>query len=270
MKKKFLSVLLALSMLAAPAFISTTTDLPYSVNAEAATTEKLPKPTSVKATVKDGKITLSWKKVSGAEAYSVYKYNKSTKKYAKIKTTTKTKLTVSAEDSGDYKFKIYSMDKVDGKYKKGNYAYKKVTVKAETSSKVTLPEISSVNKGMETGMTLKQVKKAHGFTKYTELYNQGGSLNILVKNDGGSYNSYAFTSDFLMNWGFALKDSKSNFKKMCSHFEDDGWVEMPGGEASADSYRIYTKGDYLVLIYRDDVMGYVFANISDMLGWTTE
>ncbi len=263
MKKKILSVLLALSLLSAPAFIDTSADLPYSVNAEAASTEKLHKPTSVKSTVKDGKITLSWKKVSGAEAYAVYKYNAGTKKYAKVKTVTKTSLTISAEDEGTYKFRIYSMDKVNGKYKKGNYASKSVKVSGSSSSKVTLPEISDVTKGMKTGMSFKQVKKARGFDKYTDLY--GNKSYVLVKNDSGCYNTYAFTLDKLQNWGLALKDSKSNFKKMCSHFEDDGWKSA---SESTDTSAIYTKGDYLVLIYRDSANGYVFANISDMAGWT--
>lgn len=264
MKKKILSALLALSLLSAPAFIDTSADLPYSINAEAV--EKLAKPTSVKATVKDGKITLSWKKVSGAEAYAVYKYNAGTKKYEKVKTVTKTKVTISAEDEGTYKFRIYSMDKVNGKYKKGNYASKSVKVSGSSSSKVTLPEISDFNKGMEFGLSLKQVQKAHGFKDYTEIYNQYDSLYILVKNDGGSYNSYAFYGDKLIKWGFALKDSESNFKKMCRHFEDKGWEEMPGSD---DDHKIYTKDVYMVLVYRDDIMGYVFANITDMGNWSS-
>lgn len=262
MKKKILSVLLALCMLAGPAVTNTAADVPFSANAEAATYKKLAKPTSVKASAKDGKITLSWKKVSGAEAYSVYKYNASTKKYVKVKTTTKTKLTVSAKNAGTYKFRIYSMDKVDGKYKKGNYAYKKVTVKSSSSSKVSLPELSAVTKGMKLGLSLKQVQKAHGFTEYTEIYNQGGSLQILVKNDAGSYNRYCFYSDKLQNWGFALKNTDANFKMMCNHFEKAGWKTYFDGETSY----IYRNGNEMVLIVRDDETGYVFANISD-LSW---
>ena len=263
MKKKILSVLLALSLLSAPAFMTTDIELPYSINAEAA--EKLAKPTSVKATVKDGKITLSWKKVSGAEAYAVYKYNADAKKYEKVKTVTKTKVTISAKSAGTYKFRIYSMDKVNGKYKKGSYASKSVKVKG-TSSSSSLPEISSINKGMKFGLSLKQVQKAHGFKDYTEIYNQGGSLYILVKNDCGSYNSYAFYGDKLMKWGFALKDSESNFKKMCKHFENSGWEKMPG---EADDHKIYTNDVYLALVYRDDTMNYVFANIADMGDWSS-
>ena len=259
MKKKILSVLLALCMLAGPAVTNTAADVPFSVNAEAATYKKLAKPTSVKASAKDGKITLSWKKVSGAEAYSVYKYNASTKKYVKVKTTTKTKLTVSAKNAGTYKFRIYSMDKVDGKYNKGNYAYKKVTVKAASaSSGVSLPEISTVTKGMKMGLSLKQVQKAHGFTDYTKLYNQAGSTQILVKNDSGSYNSYAFYADKLQNWGFALKgNTDSNYKKMCDHFKNAGWKT----KIEEDWTSTYTKGDKIVLIYRNIEADYIMANI---------
>ena len=130
MKKKILSVLLALTMLTVPVVADTNADAPLSITAEAAT--KLAKPTSVQGTVKDGKITLSWKKVKGAEAYGVYKYNAKTKKYTKVKITTKTKITIDVKGKeGTYKYRIYSLDKVNGKYKKGNYASKSVKVKRD-------------------------------------------------------------------------------------------------------------------------------------------
>lgn len=52
-------------------------------------------------------ITLKWAASAGASKYTVYKYNPDTKKYEKVKTTTKAKLTVSKlKKATEYKFKV--------------------------------------------------------------------------------------------------------------------------------------------------------------------
>lgn len=81
------------------------------------TSKKLAAPTGIKATKTDSQIVLTWSKVSGAEAYRVYKYNEKTGKYVKYKDVTGTKCTVTGLKGGTtYKFKIYSLDKQSGKY----------------------------------------------------------------------------------------------------------------------------------------------------------
>ncbi len=84
-------------------------------------TDKLAAPQNIKTSKTSDSIVLKWDKVEGADAYKVWIYNDKTKKYEKYKTVTGTKCTVSSLKSNTkYKFKITSLDKVDGKYKNGN------------------------------------------------------------------------------------------------------------------------------------------------------
>ncbi len=212
MKKKILSVLLALTMLTVPAVADANADAPLSITAEAAST-KLAKPT-VKATVKDGKITLSWKKVKGAEAYGVYKYNSSTKKYTKVKITSKTSITINVKKSGTYKYRVYSLDKVNGKYKKGNYSYKKVTV--DLSSNV----LDKVMEGIEFGDSKNEVIKTLGGKSEVVIVD-----NVILKPiSSEEFYCYQFENNRLIGYGVAYEYSDEGFDKLVDIFDNDEWV----------------------------------------------
>lgn len=93
-------------------------------------------PAKVSLTVKAGtkKATVSWKKVSGATGYQVYKYNYKTKKYVKVKTITKSstvKFTHNNLTKGTTaKYKVRAYKKVNGKTIYGAYSsVKSVKVK---------------------------------------------------------------------------------------------------------------------------------------------
>lgn len=128
MKKLVASFLIAAALITAPALSGSTTASSFCITAEAASS-KLSKPSSLKASVSGKKITLSWNKVSGAEAYRVYRYNASKKKYVKVKDVKGTKLSIKVSDYGNYKFLVRSLDKKNGKYILGNYSSLSVTVK---------------------------------------------------------------------------------------------------------------------------------------------
>lgn len=91
-------------------------------------------PADFKTTRSKSKIKLTWGEVSGADAYSVYIYDANTKKYKKYKSVKNEKCTISGLKAGTtYKFKVVSLKKVDGKYKKAS-DYSKV-IKVKTKSK---------------------------------------------------------------------------------------------------------------------------------------
>lgn len=79
----------------------------------------LAKVTGVKAKAAKKKITVSWKKVAGANGYKIYRYNSSTGKYKVVKTVTKgstVKWTNSSLKKGKtYRYKIKAYRNVDGK-----------------------------------------------------------------------------------------------------------------------------------------------------------
>lgn len=92
--------------------------------------KKLAAPASFKAKAADSSITLSWKKVDGADGYRIYKYNSKTKKYERYKTVKGTKLTLKNLKNGTtYKFRIAAVryDKTTKKYIAGTVSS---TVKA--------------------------------------------------------------------------------------------------------------------------------------------
>ncbi len=78
---------------------------------------KLAAPTGIKTSVSENQIKLSWNKVSGADAYIIYKYNSSTKKYEQYKSVFGTNCTVTGLTAGTkYNFKVAALVKVNGKY----------------------------------------------------------------------------------------------------------------------------------------------------------
>ncbi len=80
MKKKIFSVFLALMLIGASTPIVNSPV--FTINAEADSYQKLAKPTKIKTKTSDDKITLSWAKVKGADAYSIYRYDNAKKKYS--------------------------------------------------------------------------------------------------------------------------------------------------------------------------------------------
>lgn len=235
MKKKILSVLLAMAILSAPAVTPMEAESPFVVSASAAESTKLAKPTSLKAKVSGKKVTLSWKKVSGAEAYGVYKYDTAKGKYVKVKNVTSNKITVTVDGDGTYKFRVYSLDKVNGKYKKGKYAYKKVTVKTAASSSNVLDEAF---KGLSFGMSKSQL-----LDKISEDYFVTGDVILVPKGDDEFY-CYQLKNNELTSYGVAYKYSDSKFKALKKLFSGSEWLCL--NENAAEFNKDNLKMDMLI------------------------
>lgn len=213
MKKKLLAVLLAMSILSTPAVFNSQADIPFSINAEAAY-EKLDKPTSLKAKVSGEKITLSWKKVSGAEAYGVYKYDSAKEKYVKLKNVKTNKITITADGAGTYKFKVYSLDKVNGKYKKGGYASKKVTVADKTNV------LDKASKGFSLGMSKsKFLDKLDGKKYFTT-----DDVYFVESGTKDEFYCYLIKNNKLSSYGVAYEYSESKLNALKKLFSGSEWT----------------------------------------------
>lgn len=110
----------------------------------------------------EDELTLKWKKVAGADGYLLYRYNTSTKKWQKIKTTSKTRYEVEHLKAGTkYHFTVRAYDKTkSGVTYYGPYA--------STLTTYTAPdEVDnlSVTKTTQTSVSLKW-SKAKGASKY--------------------------------------------------------------------------------------------------------
>lgn len=76
-------------------------------NKFSAATKKLDSPKNITAAANFSSIELKWSNVKNADAYRVYQYNSTEKKYVAVKTTSATNYTVTGLSSGKtYKFKI--------------------------------------------------------------------------------------------------------------------------------------------------------------------
>ena len=132
--------------------------------------EKLSKVTGLKASSnKTTSLKLTWKKVSNAKGYEVFRYNTKTKKYVKIKTTTATSYTDRKLKAGTgyaYKVKAYTYD---GKTKVYG-AYSSTLKTATAPSKVTKVNAKKVSK-TKVKLTWKKVKGATGYRIYMKTGN---------------------------------------------------------------------------------------------------
>ncbi len=105
-------------------------DTGFAITAEAASS-KLAAPSYAFCSKKSSdSAELMWGSVSGADAYRVYKYNASSKKYESYKTVKGTSCTVTGLKPGkSYSFKVAALKKSNGKYVAGT---KSETVKVKT------------------------------------------------------------------------------------------------------------------------------------------
>lgn len=102
--------------------------------------------------VKNGKATISWKAVSGAKGYQVYKYTSG--KWSRLVNTAKTSYTVSGCKSGD-RFRIRAYLILDGKAYYGDT--ETVTLKAASSNKPTTPDTPSASDSKITAAEAKSI-----------------------------------------------------------------------------------------------------------------
>lgn len=138
--------------------------------------------------------TLSWKKVSGAKGYEIFRLDPSTKKYVKLATTSETSYKVSGLSAGTsdiYKVRAYKKTEV------GTLRGKATEYYASTApSKPTKLSASDVTESSAT-LSWKEVSNAYGYVVYelnpktNELEKVGKtsktSLNLKNLSSGKSY-----------------------------------------------------------------------------------
>ncbi len=116
----------------------------------------------ISATQTTSTITLKWEKVTGAEAYRIYKYNTKKKAYEKLKDVTSTSLKISKLSAGTaYKYKVRAITKDDGSI------YGESSAAFETATKCKTPSITKLtaSKG-KASFTWSNVSGESGFQVY--------------------------------------------------------------------------------------------------------
>ena len=125
---------------------------------------KLAAPKNVKASAGASSVKLTWNKVTGADAYRIYKYNSSSKKYETYKNVSGTSCTVSGLSAGTYRFKVAALVESGSKYTaQAQSAEAKATVSSSKSSGASLMSFPSF------GTSKSSAVKAMGLTGGVDL-----------------------------------------------------------------------------------------------------
>ena len=218
----------------------------FAVTASAETVKKLPAPENFKAAADDGKVTLSWDKVDGADAYRIYQYDAAAKKFVKIKTIKSTKSTVSGlTNNTKYYFKVAAVVKSGKSYKAGTISEKiSATPKKAAASTVKKPEKK----------VMKPVSMSTAeMVGMWEVYDFRSGKNYIL---GQTYNpekrefpSASFVSNIYVAdsktayFGVAYSDGLMGDKVSLNSFKFDGSItSWCGGK-----YKIYSYGEDLFL-----------------------
>ena len=135
----------------------------------------LAKVTSLKASSQaTTSLKLSWKKVSGASGYQIYKYDSKKKAYKFYKSTTSTSYKVSGLKAGTaYKFKVRA-------YKKsgGSNIYGASSAILSTATKTTAPALTVKAGSKKASLSWKKVSGATGYRVYMATSKNGSYKQV--------------------------------------------------------------------------------------------
>lgn len=205
--KAALSLLMAASFTFGAAALPQEYSCPIStVCAEAAA--KLPAPENISFSVSANSVTITWDELKGADAYRIYMYNESEKKYAVYKNVSGTACKVTdLTKNKTYYFKVAALVEKNGKYTEQTRSAQ-ITAKTKSAS---LPASPSAN---YTGFASSGNKKYYfdngkacvGFKQINKKYYYFTDEGVMVTgwlNYYGRY--YYFYSDGIMAAGVSLK-----------------------------------------------------------------
>ncbi len=131
-----------------------------------------------------GKLGLSWKKVSGATQYSIYRYDSESESYKKVAVTEETSYTDKLTAGKSYKFRVHATAKVGSEYYSSEPSY----ITGVTGPKAT--ELTAKITGNKVKLSWDKVS---GATHYV-IYRVSGDELIKVETVGSSTLSYTVES----------------------------------------------------------------------------
>lgn len=141
----------------------------------------LGKTSKISATSTISSIKLTWKKVTGAKGYTIYRYNSSKKKYERIGATTKLSYTDKKLKSGKkYTYMVKAYVKINGStYRASGVKYYAST----TPSKVKSLDVTS-KKTKTANLSWKKVSNATGYEVYRATSKKGKYTKVVTISKG--------------------------------------------------------------------------------------
>ena len=179
-----------------------------SFNVQISAASKLAAPTGISGSTTDTTVKLSWKAVSGADAYRVYRYNSSTKKYETLQNVSKTSCKISGlTPDTTYVFKVAALVKSGSKYSAQTLS-KEIKAKTKLSAPANLKAASKTASSIK--LTWSAVKGASAYRVY---YAKGanGTLKEYKNVSGTSCNVKGLSAS--TTYGFAVSALVKNGNK---------------------------------------------------------
>ncbi|MGN0468122.1 MAG: fibronectin type III domain-containing protein, partial [Acutalibacteraceae bacterium] len=168
------------------AYVSEDSKITYGKSSSAIYASTCPtKVSSVKVSkITASSYTLSWKKISSATSYIVYRYNESKKTYEKYKTVTGTSLKISGTAGQTKKYKVAAVRK--------KQSFSAVGAKSDTAYGFVKPGTVSVKATGKTKSVSLSWKGVKGATRY-EIYIKSGNSYKKLKVLSSDKRSYTKT-----------------------------------------------------------------------------
>ncbi len=227
---------------------------------------KLAAPSGLKATAGTSSVKLTWNKLTGADAYRVYKYNSSTKKYETYKNVSANSCTVSGLKAGTYQFRVAGLVESGKKYiAQTQSAAIKATVGSSSNASsagsmpITFPAFGKSKTetisamGIKTGMDFENIRPgADGYAGYKTINGVDTMVMLYFNENGKFFYGAAIIPKEAMTFTKAFSTLKSklgeNYVNMTSKgIEFYEWVnssaktgEFITGSGSADAF-VYGK-----------------------------
>jgi len=200
-------------------------------------------------------VIVAWDAADGADAYKVELYNKSSGEYEKVKSTKRCKCKITGLEAGtEYKIRVTSLVKIDGKYK----AAESETLRILTeSSAADIPDGESVEPGVwespELGVDISSALSTTHVGSYNVEQEEGGITQLV----GSVYISNDDVCDIVGMWfnslgrlyEYALLFSCEN--SVCTSIS---------AYLLSESESHYSSDGYEIYIFPDDLVTMAYSN----------
>lgn len=249
MKKLFIVPLTAAMMLSsAVSPVISDCGTSYAVRADAAV--KLSAPTGLSYNVlSEGKIQLSWDRVSGADGYVVYRFNSKTGEWDKLKSTFKNYLTITGIKSGSsYYYKVAALDKQNGKYYRGSFTkYIKIQYNYNEAPSSESGSISTDQQQNFLSEYYKLNLSASGNNPMNAEKTQAFIANAQVNGGQVMLVDYYLPNDVKLTYGYCISKGKVaqiGFFPIADSTQKNNTTAFFVKEQSTNSYYIWVENNY--------------------------
>ena len=156
--RKFIGMLSAMAVIGTALFTTQCTEPLWTLGTYTYAKNKLEAPQNPSALVNSDSVTLKWNTVKGADKYRIYEYDSPTKKYIRVKTTSKNKAVIRNLSLGEHDYKIAAVDKTSKGNSVGYLSRRvKITIKSNSPEEVAVNLPKKMGNGWNLGNTMESV-----------------------------------------------------------------------------------------------------------------